>query len=647
MNDYHVFNGSAWMPAAEAYKHNGFTWEKVWPLGIPRVNILSLEQKDVEGVGYSVVVKWEKIPGPYVYRVGLRVGSPAQKVDLRDEEPGDTAALFVGRPDWFGQTIYVGVVAEDTRTGKWGEDIANMSTVVQQPVPGPILNPITVETVGTHPDKAVVKFSWTYAEWADYYEYQYGWSSGNWQPDRNTWHRADGPGATVELPFPGDSKGNALVDFNVRARNSRTYGPSNTSTRKAPVTIGVPQLNPPTAFHPKQVEGSRMVSLTWTAPVGPSPKRYGIRYGIAGGALEPDATITNDGSNAYTFPAATFEGVRNGERWNFNIQSLNGEGEPGYSGWAGYEGVTFSGLGNPEVPPGQPEIVRASYSNNSNIYVVYKPPTRGGIADNFTVSLMDQHGNSRDVQVSDHGSDPSTNLGGGMFRAQISTTKGGLQGSPLNSFWTVNLVGHNRYGDSKPATTWADNIQREPRSAPENVRAGSVTHDSVEVLWDPVEEAIGYAVLQHGADLIPLMSSEPRGEVTALEADTEHVFQVVALFEGAVSEGSEELAVRTEPASEGGTLPAPVVTLERNKPAWNKWQASWTAVEGASSYKLKWIGSTPEGKGHGEHVLMDLTALEYKYTGTDLAWNESVTCQVAAVDANGVEGEWSLPQDAV
>lgn len=754
VTDYKVFNGSTWAPAREAYKHNGTTWAKVWPTGPPKVKILGVRFEEVPQQGYSAVVSWEKLPGRYVYHVGINVEAPVTLGHLRDEESGDHASLFVGRSDWYGKTAEFGIIAEDLESGAKGE-MATSSFVIQQPAPGEPLN-LRREII-LKPDRSyALTASWTAPNSggpvADY-EYEwgpaaYGFGSDSMQMDEtvttnveafvkpeeskrdflfrvrarglNGHEALNGPWVeagligTAEWPVPlekpgrvaqpvtvstpgskvlkvtwqkpsggepetylirggnaragspwrpdngGRDIGNVLsYEFDVTefqhldnlaewgqrwecqimARNAAGDSPNWSPAGRAEA-FEVPQLTAPTNLRVVQQANKREVTLTWSAPAGPRPQRYGVRYGIAGGALEPDVTFTNDDRNSFTFPAKTFEGVRNGERWNFNIQSLNGEGEPGYSGWAGYEGLTFSGIGMPAVPPGPLKLVSVERGGSTTINIRWTPPITGGEPRTNKLVLTNVGtGRSRETELSGDTHHPN-----GDRQSNVSVSAVG--GSPYAT-WRVQLTPTNDYGDG-PTADQQFTVNRSLGS-PQNLRAGLVTHDSIEVLWDPVEEATAYAVFSNGRmrSFTPVPDAGTHAQVGSLAPDTEHVFQVVAVADGVIGEESEELPVRTTAAPvEDGKLPAPVVKLERNKPAWNKWQASWTPVEGAASYVLQWKGSTPEGGGHGDHTVTDLTDTQYQYTGSDLAWNEVVSCQVAAVDSSGVQGEWSTPQDA-
>ncbi|MFD8789257.1 hypothetical protein [Streptomyces vinaceus] len=639
MNDYHVFDGSTWMPAAEAYQHNGQTWEKVWPLGIPKVNILSVEQKDVPGIGYAAVVKWEKLPGAYLYRVGLRVGSPAEKVDLRDEESGDTAALFIGRPDWFGQTIYVGVVAEDLATGTWGDDIANISTVVQAPAP---VAPTNLKAVLT-PGSLTAALSWTesVSAFVQGYEVQGGNTKGG-----SPWNTAfNVTGSTFDFDTSQYGLSGFGESWEFRAR-TKGFGTNNFSgwtsvVRPGPFKDAVQQQGQVIGVEPRQPQGQRRVTVTWSAPAnGVTPKRYILQCGRSGYAWSPEFTISHDGSNTYEFPESLFVDERDGTLWNFRMRAMNNEGEGLNGGWSANQQLTFRNVGMPNRPPGPLKLVSVERGGSTTINIRWTPPDYGGDVRTNKLFLTNvSTGRSRETTL-----DGDTHHPNGDRQSNVSVSAVG--GSPYAT-WRVQLTPTNNYGDG-PTADQEFTVNR--LASPTNLRAGAVTHDSIEILWDPVESATAYAVFSNGTmrGFTPVPDAGTYAEVGALLPDTEHVFQVVSVFNDEVSEGSELLPVRTAPApDEALMLPAPVVKLERNKPAWNKWQAGWSAVPAAASYRLKWTGSTPEGGGHGDHTVSDLDGLSYQYTGTDLAWNETVTCQVAAVDAAGKEGEWSLPQNAV
>ncbi|MFF0745338.1 hypothetical protein ACFYVL_33560 [Streptomyces sp. NPDC004111] len=102
--------------------------------------------------------------------------------------------------------------------------------------------------------------------------------------------------------------------------------------------------------------------------------------------------------------------------------------------------------------------------------------------------------------------------------------------------------------------------------------------------------------------------------------------------------------VRPDEPKPAGTLPAPKnVKLERNKPAWNRWQVSWDAVPGAAEYEVHWTSNK------GPTGVKKTPETTYAYTnseGPELQWDESITAIIAAVDSSGVLGDFSLPQEA-
>ncbi|MFF3672381.1 hypothetical protein ACFYYS_00195 [Streptomyces sp. NPDC002120] len=640
MNDYHVFNGSTWMPAAEAYKHNGQAWEKVWPLGVPKVKILSVEQKEVDGVGFAAVLKWEKLQGRYDYHAGLHVESPPTIGDLHAyETPEDTAYLFIGNPAYFGKTVYVGVVAQDLNTSTWGTEIAWVSIVVQPPTPEA---PTDLKATLT-PGSLTASLTWADSTSTFFtgYEVQGGNVKGG-----SPWNTAfNVSGSTYEFDTSqyGLSGFGESWEFRVRTKGfgSNSYSPWSSSVRPGPFTNPVQPQGQVVDVKPRQVPGERRVSVTWSSPTnGVTPKRYILQCGRSGYAWSPEFTIAHDGSNSYEFPENLFVDERDGALWNFRMRAMNDVGEGLNGGWSTNEQLTFRGVGMPDRPPGPLKLVSVERGGSTTINIRWTPPDYGGDVRTNQLRLTNVGtGRSRETTLSGDTHHPN-----GDRQSNVSVSAVG--GSPYAT-WRVELTPTNDYGDG-PTADQQFTVNR--LASPTNLRAGAVTHDSVEILWDPVENATAYAVFSNGLmrGFTPVPDAGTHAEVGALLPDTEHVFQVVSVFNDEVSEGSEVLAVHTAAApDEGLMLPAPVVKLERNKPAWNKWQASWTAVDGAATYRLKWTGSTPEGGGHGDHTLPDVDGLSYQYTGTDLAWNETVTCQVAAVDATGKEGEWSLPQNAV
>ncbi|MFF4298014.1 hypothetical protein ACFY0N_30710 [Streptomyces vinaceus] len=636
MNDYHVFNGSTWHPAREAYKHNGSTWEKVWPKGIPKVNILSVEQKDVGGaVGYVAVIKWEKLEGRYDYHVGAREGAPPTLAELHaSEETGDTASVFIGRSDWFGKTVFIGVVARDLDTGEWGKDIAVTSIVVQPPVP---VAPTGLRATLT-PGSLAASLSWTDSVTSLFtgYEVQGGNIKGG-----SPWNTAFNVSSnTYEFDTSqyGLSGFGESWEFRVRTKG---FGTNNFSGWSSPARPGpfkdvVQQLGKMAKPTVEQVGRTKRVRVSWTPPPGPAPKRYVLQFGRWHENYSPVVDIPA-GTLSYEIPEASFPGARSGDTWLFRIQAANAQGEGLDGPPSDHEWFDFANLPVPNEAPGRPNITKLTRNTRTNLRLEWDKPLWGGDYDDYFCTLKKSSGEQRELTLK------GRDNGGNSLWTDLDTPDRVSTGG----HWTVTLTARNRHGSGPTATFEAD---VSAFYAPENLRAGKVTHDSVEVLWDAVENATAYAVFSNGEirGFTPVPDAGTNAEVTALTPNTDHVFQVVAVFDGAVSEGSEELPVRTAAApDEGLTLPAPVVKLERNKPAWNKWQASWTSVDGATAYRLKWTGNTPEGGGHGSHTVRDMAGLSYQYTGTDLAWNETVTCQVAAVDASGNEGEWSLPQNAV
>ncbi|MFD8142605.1 hypothetical protein [Streptomyces sp. NPDC059708] len=578
-SEYRVFNGSVWNPAKEAYRHNGQTWEKVWPLDVLEKPGRVATPTVVSTPGSKVLkVTWEKPaggePDAYLIRAGnvLR-GSPwrpaatgrlignvlSYEMDIAAFEDLDNLADWGSR--WECQIMARNAAGD---APNWSPAGKAEPFVKPEPVrPGP-------PKVTQDPTTKHIRISWDAVPGATGYHAHWRRSAGGSWQTRHTGTALFTDYDADELDFrpPG-----VPSDFDFYFEADTPSGKVESEHTTATLDPLPPQ--PPTGL--KAVHEDKSVpsfKVTWNSAFGATGYRLSYRFqhhDSAAPNLAEWVTVSVDGTSHDT--GRVFREYKDRklastdfDTFEFKVATVTASGPSADS-----RVVTAIVEGRKAASPGMAGTIEQVSTEPGNLSFLVEwemPPVAEGegLARSFICTFYEQH------------------------RAYGSDT------------------GPDYYDASG-----------------ELHEAEFVSGDKFKAVFRPAEQN-----LMKQATYVVAFSG-PNAHAWGTPHDL----------------SPRELDVKID-GQGGGQLPAPTVKLERNKPAWNKWQASWTAVEGASSYKLKWNGVTPDGKGqHGEHVLTDLTGLEYKYTGTDLAWNETVTCQVAAVDANGVEGEWSLPQDAV
>ena len=309
--------------------------------------------------------------------------------------------------------------------------------------------------------------------------------------------------------------------------------------------------------------GVEEVVLAWTAVSGATS--YKVYQGNT--ALEA----------AITMPTHTVTGLTAGTAHSFTVSAVNGAGESAQSSAA-------SATPTPAVPAGLTPTagdmqVVLSWTASGNTGVTgYKIRTTGGSM------------NIADVDISG--------------RTATTGTVTGLTNGQSYSFTIAAVAGSTQSVQSSA-------VMATPLTAP--VVMAIVADMQVTLRWDAVAGAASYAVYQGTNDnKIQDITEGTSAVVTGLTNDQAYSFWVSAVSSSGSSQSVETAAtpkaLGTAPAS------APTVTAEAGA---NQVRLSWTAVAGATSYRLyqNTVALMPDISGRVSHTVTGLTAgTSYSFT---------------------------------
>jgi YD repeat-containing protein len=198
--------------------------------------------------------------------------------------------------------------------------------------------------------------------------------------------------------------------------------------------------------------------------------------------------------------------------------------------------------------------------------------------------------------------------------------------SPTNEFNVTNLSPNTNY--TFQVTAMVNGSESDKSNlinaktlleGPTNLTAPTMTNSSVQLNWTAVTGANSYNIYQNGIKLVTF-SSTNSFNVTNLSPNTDYNFQVSAIIGDSESDKSNLINVKT--LLQGPTnLVASTITN-------SSVQLNWTAVSGASSYKIYQNGIT-----------LVTSSLTNSFNVTNLSPNTNYTFQVTAMISSSESGK--------
>ena len=210
----------------------------------------------------------------------------------------------------------------------------------------------------------------------------------------------------------------------------------------------------------------------------------------------------------------------------------------------------------------------------------------------------------------------------GVYMGNTSGTVYEADGLDPHTLYVFKVVGVDAHG-ALGAYSKNVSVRTQFLAAPGNLRAATVTSNSIKMFWNHVSGASYYRFYRNGV----YVGKTTNGYFTStvLAPDTPYGFKVVAVDRnGTLGEYSANVYVRTQkgPLAAPPNLRMAAVTADSIKMFWNR-------VPGASHYRI-YINELYEGE----------TSNAY-YTSIALRPDTVYSFKVVGVDANGDAGEYS------
>ncbi|EJL63433.1 beta strand repeat-containing protein, partial [Flavobacterium sp. CF136] len=202
----------------------------------------------------------------------------------------------------------------------------------------------------------------------------------------------------------------------------------------------------------------------------------------------------------------------------------------------------------------------------------------------------------------------------GVYTSTVTTTTGSLSLLTISTVYGVQILASNASGDGALCSSVSMSTLL---GAPTGLTLTSTTTSSINFSWTAVSGAIGYKIFKNGDS--PITTTAATGSFSGLTASTNYTIRVLAY--NASGDGLSSSVVMST-ASTPVMLPAPTgLTLTSNTTS--SINFSWTAVAGATGYKIFKNGDSP----------ITTTAVSGSFSG--LTASTSYTIRVLAYNAAG------------
>ncbi|KOV78576.1 carbohydrate-binding protein [Nocardia sp. NRRL S-836] len=235
-----------------------------------------------------------------------------------------------------------------------------------------------------------------------------------------------------------------------------------------------------------------------------------------------------------------------------------------------------------------------NYDNVVGSYVEYTVTAAAGGEHDLTFRYANGTTTDRPVSVTVDGANAQTLSfpGTGAWTTwQTRTARVTLKAGPNKVRATATTANGGPNADRLTAVPQGPPDTEAP-TPPRDLRFVSSTHDSVSLRWEAATDnvgVVGYDIYQHG-QLVTSVGNVLQGTATGLRADTEYDWTVFAKdAAGNVSQASNNVAGRTQPAPPDGQAPTTPGNLRSTGATTTSVTVAWTAATdnvGVTSYEV-------------------------------------------------------------